>query len=333
MTFHAPPVTVTEQGAQRRVGVEFEFAGLDMQRTIEVVHGVFGGAVQRESRFAQRVAGTAYGDFDVVMDATLLKKRKYLEYLEWLGIDPGAPDDLDEAEELIEDLASTMVPYEVVTPPLPLSALPEVEKLREALRVAGAKGTEAGILYAFGLHLNPEAWSLSAATLRDVLRAFMLLREWIAEETGVVLTRKLTKFIDPFPDAYAALLLEPDYAPDLRGLIRDYLEHNPTRNRALDMLPVFALLEPELVNAYPVEKHQIKPRPAFHYRLPNCLVDDAAWRVAREWNHWVRIEELAMDALGLAELSRLYLERAGFPFSLLEDDWPETVRRWLAANR
>ncbi|OBX33760.1 putative amidoligase enzyme [Halomonas elongata] len=40
-------------------------------------------------------------------------------------------------------------------------------------------------------------------------------------------------------------MLDPDYQPDLRTLIDDYLEYNPTRNRELDLLPLFAYLDPE----------------------------------------------------------------------------------------
>jgi hypothetical protein len=47
--------------------------------------------------------------------------------------------------------------------------------------------------------------------------------------------------------------------------------------------------------AAPVERELIKPRPAWHYRLPNCLIDDPEWSLARPWSEWVTIERLAAD--------------------------------------
>ena len=45
--------------------------------------------------------------------------------------------------------------------------------------------------------------------------------------------------------------------------------------------------------AMPDEK--IGHRPTFHYRLPNSRIDEAGWSVSREWNIWMRIENLAND--------------------------------------
>lgn len=44
------------------------------------------------------------------------------------------------------------------------------------------------------------------------------------------------------------------------------------------------------------DPHLVKARPAYHYRLPNCLIDEPDWRLAREWNTWVAVERLAADA-------------------------------------
>ena len=38
-------------------------------------------------------------------------------------------------------------------------------------------------------------------------------------------------------------MLDAGYGPDLGALIDDYLAANPTRNRALDLLPLFAELD------------------------------------------------------------------------------------------
>ena len=70
----------------------------------------------------------------------------------------------------------------------------------------------------------------------------MVLYDWLVDVSDIDVSRKLSAFIDPFPIEYRALVTSPDYAPDLDRLIGDYLDANPTRNRALDMLPMFAHL-------------------------------------------------------------------------------------------
>jgi len=61
------------------------------------------------------------------------------------------------------------------------------------------------------------------------------------------------------------------------------------------------------VMSAPVERELIKPRPTWHYRLPNCLIDDPDWSLRDPWHEWVRIETLAadQDALQAAARSRL----------------------------
>ena len=61
------------------------------------------------------------------------------------------------------------------------------------------------------------------------------------KRAGVDLAGELTGFASPFPTAYARRACAPDYAPALPELIDDYLADNPTRNRALDFLPLYAV--------------------------------------------------------------------------------------------
>jgi len=98
----------------------------------------------------------------------------------------------------------------------------------------------------------------------------------------------------------------PDYQPDLDALIDDFLHFTPTRNRPLDMLPLFAWLDEDKVMQAPVEKDLIKARPALHYRLPNCLIDEPDWSLSVPWNDWIEVERLAADsdALASARLDR-----------------------------
>src|SRR6185312_17067732 len=107
--------------------------------------------------------------------------------------------------------------------------------------------------------------------------------DWLYIESEIPLARKLAPFIHSFPDDYIELVLDPAYHPDLETFMTDYLINNPTRNRPLDLLPLFAWIDAEKVFSFPVEKDLVKSRPTFHYRLPNSEVDDPDWSVASDW--------------------------------------------------
>src|SRR5690606_40167509 len=67
-------------------------------------------------------------------------------------------------------------------------------------------------------------------------------------------------FAKAFPPDYIRLIMAEDYQPDTERLMDDYLAFNPTRNRALDMLPLFATLAPQKV-ARACADALVKPRP------------------------------------------------------------------------
>jgi hypothetical protein len=203
------------------------------------------------------------------------------------------------------------VPFEIVTPPMPVTDLAPLDELRRLLRQNEAAGTRVRPWYAFGMHINPEIPSDDPGQLRDYLRAFLLLYPWLKRRVNVDLARSFSPFINSFPEEYARLGLQPDYPADEGRLIDDYLAFNPTRNRPLDMLPVLCHLNEGRVMDRVEDKHLVKPRPAFHYRLPNCLVDEPDWTLAREWNTWVAVEQLANDRDRLEAMSREYLNAVG----------------------
>ncbi len=60
----------------------------------------------------------------------------------------------------------------------------------------------------------------------------------------------------------------------------------------------------------PPTTHLVKARPAFHYRLPDCKVNEAGWTAAAPWNRWVFIEVLAEDRALLAELIDAWREHS-----------------------
>ena len=329
-SFHMPPRRHTAQGNIRRAGFEFEFAGLTVEQAAGVVTDLFGGTQTAENAFRQTVSGSRYGDFRIEFDSIFLKDKRYLSYLQQLGIDIAEFIDELALEDFLTQTAALLVPIEIITPPVPITELDQIEQLRHALYAHQAQGTKASFFYAFGLHINTEAPDLDAATLRNYLRAFLLLQDWIKEETQVDFTRRITPYINPFPEAFINLALDLDYDPNLDQLLADYLHYNPTRNRPLDLTPILACLDKDQVMQSVQEPDLIKKRPAFHFRLPNCLIDQPSWTIAQEWNLWVTVETLAADPDKIAAMSADYLATRDPLVEFFLKDWPQRVRRWLA---
>jgi hypothetical protein len=325
--FCKPPLWEAPTGKPRRVGFEFELAGIEPAPLVATVQELFGGEVAENNPIHYTIA-TDHGDFTVELDAQPMQKMAgYVqEAAQDLPEDALARQMIQAGGKLANEVAATLVPYEIVTPPLDFEQFAMLDDLTEALRKQQGKGTRDSLFYAFGLHINPEVYDDSAAGIRDVLRAFMLLYPWLLEVMEVDVSRRITPYIDPFPDAYLELVLPPEYAPDLPGLVEDYLKHNATRNRALDCLPLFRELVPDQLDGLDEDTLAlVKARPTFHYRLPNYDVSNPNWQVADDWNHWVRVEALAQDTEKLAQLSRDYLEYMQAPFHRGQRDWVEKI--------
>lgn len=321
--FETPPEPRTHDGRLRRVGVELEFGGMTCETAAEVVRGVFGGTVVRDHRYRFRVTNTALGDFRVELDSRYAHPETWTPSEAWrpvLETVLGRDWERD-VSELSGDVAELVLPCEVTTAPIPLDRLGELEALPVRLREARAEGTADGWLYAFGLHLNPEAPSADGATALRYLRAFMVLDEWLRAETDINVKRRLLAFAEPYPERYAALVTDPGYAPDTRALIDDYLRHNPTRNRGLDLLPLLAMLDEARVRLR-LPHETIHKRPAFHYRLPDCRLRDHDWSIALEWNRWVAVERLAADADALGEKCRAM-------HAALTGSWFDRLGEWM----
>lgn len=322
-----PPWRNNPEGQPRRIGVELEMSGPSLDELARVVAEVLGCDVVETGRYERVLRGDAAGDWIVELDFHLLKQLGQTER------EAGALTDdlLQSAEDALHAVAQTLVPVEIVSPPLPMQRLCEVEALIARLRDAGAKGTGDHPFNAFGMQFNPEIPRADAATLTAYVRAFLCLYDWLFARANINFTRRLTSYVDPFPVDYIRLVTAADYAPDLAGLIDDYLRHNPTRNRALDLLPLFAHLDPARVAAV-TDDPLIKPRPAFHYRLPDCEIDRPGWGIAAAWNDWLQVERLAADPARLAGCCADYHDFTARP--ALErwlGDWADEVSgRWLA---
>jgi hypothetical protein len=324
-----PPHTTDHEGNPRTIGIEAEFSGLTLEEIAATVIDTFGGELEQGSRYRCKVVGHRFaecGPFRIELDASLLKDERLGETLGKLGIRSGDLSDM--IERLVERSALHVVPMEVVTPPLPLDRLPELEELRKALLRKAVKDTHSAWFHAFGLHLNPAVPSVRSGDLRDLLQAFLLLYDWLVERLKVDRARQLTPFIAPFPGSYQKLILDPGYDPDLASLIDDYLRHNATRNRPLDMLPLFTWLDRERVLAA-IDDGLTTARPAYHYRLPNCNIADPEWTFAREWNHWVVVENLAEDKQLLQRMTTQWAYRHNHPLEHWLEQVRQAVGRWF----
>ena len=144
---------------------------------------------------------------------------------------------------------------------------------------------------------------------------------------AVDLTRRVSPYVGLYPDAYLKVLFARPPA-SRAALIGDYLAHNPTRNRALDMLPLFSGIDAAAVQAA-VSDPRVKARPAFHYRLPNCHIDDPEWSPALSWKGWWVVEELAARDGDLAELVAEYGRRQRPLLGVERSAWTDFLARWL----
>lgn len=333
MPFKHPPKLYNTHGEIRKVGYELEYAKVRIEEAVQLIQELFGGRVQQESRFKRTVQDTELGDFTVEFDLTLLSEKRYKKAFEALNIHLedvhlGNGTLETEVETALESVVSKVFPYEIACPPIPCTQLAPLEKLREALYRNNAEGTNSFPTNAFGTHINVEVPDTSTTTLLAYLRSFLLLYPWLLEAGKTDLARKISPFIDPYPAAYAELVLAPAYKPALEQFILDYHTHNPDRNRPLDLFPLFAYLRKDLPAQF-TGLGKVKARDAFHYRLPNSSIAQPDWTLAQEWNNWVRVEELANDPAKITDLSLEYLSLKKNTLIGFETRWVKRTLAWL----
>jgi len=291
--------------------VEIEFAGLTERSAAELVQRLWGGHLAASAPRAFAVTGGRLGDVTVELDTALSTTGAAGLLLEALG---------------------DLVPVEVVTPPLAPADLPEADRLVAALRAAGARGTRDGLAFGFGVHLNPEVAAESAAFILPVVRAFALLEDWLRAADPIDPARRLLPFVDPWPRPLVDALAAEGAGWDLAALTDSYLALSPSRNRALDLLPLLEHLDPGRVRAALPEGQAKGGRPTFHFRLPEARIDEADWSVAYEWNRWVLIERVAARPELLAALAEAWgAHRAAL--TTMWGDWPPVVEGLLAEAR
>lgn len=316
--YRLPARIHTEDATIRQVGFELEFSGLSLEQAASAVTEAMGGVTHVNSVAQHTVEVPDLGSFVVELDWEFLKQQaqpaeSHAEGPEWL--------------EPLSRAAAMLVPVEVVCPPVPITHLDRLDPMVQALRKAGATGTGESIIAAYGLHINVELPSLDPVDLHDYLRAFCLLQWWLVDAHEVDLARRLSPYIDLYPQAYVRQVLATD-AVSMRGLVADYLQHNPTRNRALDMLPLFAYVDEAAVRAV-VDDDKVKARPTFHYRLPNCEIDLPDWSLAKPWNTWCLVESLAQRRDHLDQLSSAFLDANRWVLGVDRGAWVQFLDKWL----
>ncbi|WP_146585593.1 amidoligase family protein [Puniceibacterium confluentis] len=303
VTIDQLPQPCTSAGKPRRVGVEVELGGLTEEHVADIVQAHLGGRIDTRPAQGRLVRDTSLGDIEVYLDS------RYLADAE------------TELEKRLRELASVVVPVEVVTEPLLPSDIPVLDDMLPKLRRAGATGTRAGILLGFGVHFNPEVTGTELSDILPVLTAFALYEDALRETAQIDISRRALPFVDPYPRALVDALARGGIS-DTAQLIDLYLKHAPSRNYALDMMALFAHLDPERVGKV-MDLEPISARPTYHFRLPDCRVDEADWSLALEWNRWVLIERIAADAALLERLkSAWHAHRASY--LTLRGDWTRT---------
>lgn len=326
-----PPILLNEAGRKRTVGYEFEFTGIEIDQVAPMIKDLYGGEIKKISTYELEIRGTEFGTFKLELDARLLRDKKYEKLLKSVGIDFDDISDKDSKEKKLMELAATVVPYEIVTPPIPLSQMNVLDGLIEKLREKKVKGTGSSFLYAFGMHINPEIPGESVESILRHTRAYVLLDPWIREKSDIDMSRRITPFIDPYSDDYMKHILNPKYSPDLKSLIQDYFKYDNSRNRALDLLPLFMHLD-EKTTLSLIDERLTSARPTYHYRLPNCSFEKREWTPALEWNRWVRVERLADNEERLEQLSRYWLKLKKNTIIGFESKWVKKVADWVKSD-
>lgn len=320
-----PPRNYNFEGNRRRAGVEIEFAAVSPSRVATRVAKLYGGTAEQEDPHRFHIRGTRLGNFLVELDTQYAHRAPGEVGPSASGLQGLMETFSNAMRELYGDVGSLVIPYEVVCPPIDVEQLPELEALLLALREEGAQGTRDNLLHAFGVQFNPDIATRDPQWILAVLKAEILLSEWLRSIISVDMARRILAFADPFPKAYIHIILKDEYWPDIDQLIEDYLIYNPTRNRELDMLPLFLWLDADRVRRKIPDK-LVKPRPTFHYRLPDANIRESRWSLTLEWNRWCVVERLAEDREILAEMGKSYLEN---DLSILSEDWALRCTEWL----
>jgi len=276
---------IAADGSVRRVGVEVEFLGPSAAVAAAALARDLGGVVEPEDPHAIKVRGTRLGDLSVELDLRHIHPARHPDLDVGLGRRGAA---------FLGTLVSPFVPRELITAPIPAAQIGDVDKALASLRSVGARGRGVIFQNSLSLHFNIDPPSLDVRTLTAFLKAFLLVSDELRRQTSRGSMWLALALPPDYPENYKEHILAPDYWPSLPDLTADYLAANPTRQRALDLLPVLAYLnEAQVRQALPREK--IGPRPVLHYRLPHAYLSDPNWSILPDWYGWLKVERIAAE--------------------------------------
>lgn len=278
------PQPETAEGKPRLTGVEIELGGLDEARCAALCARHLGGRTRQVDEAIWQVEDSRIGDLKVYLDTALRHADK----------------------TALRDAALTVgrevIPVEIVTDPLDRDGLIALDELREQLRQDGAVGSGGGVFFGFGVHLNVQIASNRAESIVPPLLAYALIEDWLRTANPIDHTRRVLPFAAPYPRRLVRRLIALGRGAKLTHVMDAYAQEAPSRNFGLDMLPIFAWLDAARMSA--VLTSATSARPTFHFRLPDCRIDDPSWTLDSEWRRWRTVERVAASRDVVTELSQ-----------------------------
>lgn len=313
---------------ERQIGVELEFYGLKPKDAANLLNEKINGKVEHRNS-ALSVIKADDGEYKLETDAKLIqklaessKKNKLEDKIDYDGA----------LKDILSVISDELVPTELVTPPIKIKDLKKINQLQEILVANGASGTTQSFRFAFAAQLNPEAESLEPDYILKVLKSFIMLTDWIKEQTFMDLTRKLTSYAGDFPKDYVLKIFNENYNPDIDSFISDYLKFNPTRNRGLDLLPLLAFINEEKVMSK-VQDERVNKRPTFHYRLPNSQLNLKSWTIEVEWSRWKLVENITKDEKLFNKMCEHFYDIQRGSSDLKPSDWLREANNYVETFR
>ena len=77
-----PPLANNRDGEKRRIGVELELSGLELDQITELVQDLLGGQIVKTSRYEARIEKTEIGPIRVEFDARVFREMKVRNFFE-----------------------------------------------------------------------------------------------------------------------------------------------------------------------------------------------------------------------------------------------------------
>lgn len=278
------PQPDTAEGKPRLTGVEIELGGVDEARCAELCARHLGGTTRQVDEAIWHVENSRIGDLKIYLDTALRHADKTA------------------LRDAALSVGREVIPVEIVTDPLDRDGLIALDELRDQLRRDGAVGSGGGLFFGFGVHLNVQIASDRAESIVPPLLAYALIEDWLRTANPIDQTRRVLPFAAPYPRRLVRRLIALGRGARLAHVMDAYAQEAPSRNFGLDMLPIFAWLDAARMGS--VLTSATSARPTFHFRLPDCRIDEPGWSLDSEWRRWLTVERVAGNPEVVTELSQ-----------------------------